>query len=550
MLSRDNFISNNKGFTLIELSIALAIIGFLLAGFAAGLKVYYTEKKFVETQDNLKTVQAALSDFVEINGFLPCPTTRTIARGTAIPGAAPLADGSPRLEGHATDCTVAVVGGVTEIPGLPDPVSGINLPVRVGAIPYRHLGIPQESTMDAFGNRLTYAVTRRQTDDTTFDPNAPGIQIFRKDHRANTDAAQNAMFFVFSHGEDSEGAFSDAGVASANACGTDAQSSENCDGDAVFRSNIGLSLGTERFDDQNIFSLQSSDAEDELWGRTPSNLNNIANTNIGGNVGINTNTPTANLHVNGTTNIDGATTINADITVNNGDLGLVDGNMTIDTGFLTMTTGGIELSNGDLDVITGDIDLANGDLTLGTGSLTVTTGDIDLTNGALTLGTGDLTVTAGDIIASAANSVVAGGEFCNENGGNCFSADDILQICGANQALAGFNASGPICRQTVPTNCTAGQSIVADANGTFACGSAMNVKVGHLGDPNKSNQGDTTKTYKIAQPGTQCFAAISHLYENGGRADAAGCVYNSSTGSITYQDLHTFSRCSYVCFGP
>lgn len=63
------------GFTLLEMIIALAILGILLAGIMGPLSTKYAQSQRQETSDKLQDIKEALLGFALTNGRFPCPDT-------------------------------------------------------------------------------------------------------------------------------------------------------------------------------------------------------------------------------------------------------------------------------------------------------------------------------------------------------------------------------------------------------------------------------------------------------------------------------------------
>ncbi|WP_019894136.1 type II secretion system protein [Hydrogenovibrio halophilus] len=64
-----------NGFTLVEIAIVLAILGFLTAGILGGLGAFRDSADFKQDERQLKDIKEALLSFVAVNGYLPCPDT-------------------------------------------------------------------------------------------------------------------------------------------------------------------------------------------------------------------------------------------------------------------------------------------------------------------------------------------------------------------------------------------------------------------------------------------------------------------------------------------
>ena len=69
----------HAGFTLIEMAVVLAVIGFLLASLLLPLGTQMEQRQISDTQKRLEEAREALIAFAIINGRLPCPATTTSA---------------------------------------------------------------------------------------------------------------------------------------------------------------------------------------------------------------------------------------------------------------------------------------------------------------------------------------------------------------------------------------------------------------------------------------------------------------------------------------
>lgn len=115
-----------KGFSLLEIAIALAIFGFLAYGLASNIKVGRDYDNYKENREMLLDAKQALIAFVQTNGYLPCP------------------DGS------------------TAVDGLEDR-SGAECSFTDGRLPYRTIGMLNR---DEWGNTLYYATVTNSTSST------------------------------------------------------------------------------------------------------------------------------------------------------------------------------------------------------------------------------------------------------------------------------------------------------------------------------------------------------------------------------------------------
>jgi len=76
--------NRHRGFTLVELSIVILIMGLILGGLAMPLSVQRENGRIREGRQQLSSIEEALQGFALSNGFLPCPATPT-SGGLAAP---------------------------------------------------------------------------------------------------------------------------------------------------------------------------------------------------------------------------------------------------------------------------------------------------------------------------------------------------------------------------------------------------------------------------------------------------------------------------------
>jgi len=114
----------SKGFSLVELAVALAIIALLIAGALIPLSTQMDVRNVADSRRSMESIREAIIGFTQANGRLPCPATGTVAAGVA--------------------------GAGTE------QVSGTVCNAAFGAVPWATLGVPET---DGWSRRFSYWVS-------------------------------------------------------------------------------------------------------------------------------------------------------------------------------------------------------------------------------------------------------------------------------------------------------------------------------------------------------------------------------------------------------
>lgn len=289
------------GFSLVELSIVLAILGIVAAG---GLSVGTTlvdQQANIASDSRVEEINKALQAYFAVNGYLPCPADPNADLGTSALGLAAnnnVCDDSVTTNAAMTAANITIQGTVL-----------------IGDVPTRRLGLRDRMIADEFGNRYTYAVSRlNTTTENAFTLAATGaITVV---DGGNNNIATDVSYIVVSHGSDGKGArrYQAGGPTVPVACGaTAALDVQNCDNaNATFRDtrfNNG-SVVASFYDDftrwMPYFRLSlTSTGGGGLWEANAADIYAVGsdgqfNT---GNVGIGTDTPTSPFHLVSASNV-------------------------------------------------------------------------------------------------------------------------------------------------------------------------------------------------------------------------------------------------------
>ncbi|MEN8236246.1 MAG: type II secretion system protein [Pseudomonadota bacterium] len=129
--------NNRSGFSLIEVAIALTIIGIMVGYAVPTFMKYRQHKQFQVTRNHQEVILYSLASYLLSAKQIPCP---------ADPAAPAKTFGSARLM-----CTV--------------PANKL-----IGIVPFRTLGLPESIVKDGFGRYFTYAIDKEvRNEDFGFD---------------------------------------------------------------------------------------------------------------------------------------------------------------------------------------------------------------------------------------------------------------------------------------------------------------------------------------------------------------------------------------------
>lgn len=216
---RDN---RSNGFTLIEMSIVMAIMGLVLAGATSLMSGRAAAERKKLTETRLDTALEALTAYYVVNNRLPCPADGSLTNADANYGRS-----QPETSG-ACD-TVAVT--MTE-----------------AVIPWRTLGLREPESFDAWDRRARYWVSNNLT---SAGSALSGDLVLRDGDAGNplsSELANNAAFVLLSSGENGLGGWTRSGTAMATT-GISTDEQLNVNGGGTWIDRRLSSLSSDEFDD-------------------------------------------------------------------------------------------------------------------------------------------------------------------------------------------------------------------------------------------------------------------------------------------------------------
>jgi type II secretory pathway pseudopilin PulG len=253
-----------QGFSLIQVSILIAVAGIMLASVLPGGELGSDINKNRITKEKMEKIEAATQSFMAANLRRPCPADGTLAIGSANFGVEDTTAGRcsnsnfyvqsvpVTKTGATTSASTAIATTLSNTTGLSIGmlVTGTNIAddthiasvdsdtqitlnkyaagasgtltftsVAAGVVPTKTLGLPDDYMFDGYGRRISYMVDIRATDQTTCrdmqtTKTNGAIQIM--DSAAAIYTTDNVMWSLISYGKNGHGAFSMQGTSIAN----------------------------------------------------------------------------------------------------------------------------------------------------------------------------------------------------------------------------------------------------------------------------------------------------------------------------------------------
>lgn len=217
-LRNEDFTGRNDNilaFTLIELSIVLMIISFIVGmAVSSGVSVV-ASSRIVATNQKITAIDQALLAFRNANDRIPCPSDLSVTSGV----------------NYGKEGTCTLTAGVFTV----NNALGTAVAAAEGGVPSTTLGLPSDFMYDGWGNRIRYAVDTLMTQNGAFT----GTQIAElcgaitiktgstATYPATITKSTGAIYAIISHGPNGHGAYTRNGVVY-NSGSTNSDELTNC----------------------------------------------------------------------------------------------------------------------------------------------------------------------------------------------------------------------------------------------------------------------------------------------------------------------------------
>lgn len=291
-----------QGFTLIEVAIALAIIGLLLVPFLQQYNIEQVQFRENTTKGNIGTVEQALRKYNARYGRYPRPADPFLGPQDANYGLEVAIPG-----GGFTACGAVRTGGICQAVGQRDTNvdadSDItNEFVYSGSIPFATLGIAPETALDSWRNKLLYTVTASQTSTATMRDDTGVIGLEDNLGAAQPGTSDNIHFIIVSTGSDERGAHRMDGPLVMACAGT--RDGQNCNEDSLFddgsiRTHITKPFAPKKSDtlftgadSWNDYFTYITSVTTDIW--SPISNSTSIMSNISGGIRVNLSNPVTN----------------------------------------------------------------------------------------------------------------------------------------------------------------------------------------------------------------------------------------------------------------
>jgi prepilin-type N-terminal cleavage/methylation domain-containing protein len=190
---------NQSGFTMVELSFVVLIMGLLLAGSIKSIEAWYNFETTQKYEESSRIINEAITSFYSVNGRYPCPADPNLDE----------ADPGFGIE----DCTLTPVDGARDtnfdanldpdpllIGRLPNMVydnangaEDVNLLLNLNQLIPRNT-VFSKTLEEPTGSNIIYAVSDNLTDSSTFDADIGVIRIRDEENRDTGGVTDNAHY--------------------------------------------------------------------------------------------------------------------------------------------------------------------------------------------------------------------------------------------------------------------------------------------------------------------------------------------------------------------
>jgi hypothetical protein len=239
-------ITSEEGHSLLSTALAIVGLGLLLTVGFTVVGIYDKQTKLIQSDDNIKIVREAITEYSEIHGRIPCPASMTADVNTAEFGVS---------VGGAAGCETGAFSGVERVTGEKGSA------VLIGSIPTRTLNLGDDAALDGYEGKFFFAVTGSFTSPSAnMSPSDGDISILDEHGNSVTSSNSGVVYAIVASGANQNGAFSQNGQ-QIEPCNTASFAGVNCDfDDATFNVSMNKSfgMGDDSFTD-SFFYMASND---------------------------------------------------------------------------------------------------------------------------------------------------------------------------------------------------------------------------------------------------------------------------------------------------
>ena len=218
---------NAKGFTLLEMTIVIMIMGMVTTMSAMSGVTLLASARQTSTEEKLRQIDLALVKYSAANDRIPCPAGLSVTKNNAMYGVEVADTGVSTTRCGNANFTAANAGATA-------------IAVAEGAVPVVTLGLPADFMLDGWGNRIRYAVDVSMTYTGAFSGSQIGgacgalSVLTGPAYPAAVTVSSSAIYALVSSGPNGHGAYTGSGaVLNAGSQNVDEQVNCHCNASAV-----------------------------------------------------------------------------------------------------------------------------------------------------------------------------------------------------------------------------------------------------------------------------------------------------------------------------